>query len=483
MQLRPTDLPEPVVPATSRCGIGARSAMTGSPAMFLPSTSGSEAPWSSNALLTDQFVQVDRSRAWHWAVRCRSRCAPGWSRRAPRSRDMLRAISSASWITRLALMPRRGLELVHRHDRAGPDLDDLALDVEIVEHAFEQPRIALQRGLVDRPRLVAGGAGLSRSSGGSCVVVARGRARSACALGLGAREGAIARSAITGPGRASGIATARGAARALRLGRQRLPARASRRARRSDRRGAAAGSRRAARSADVDRKLDAHRPQRRPAPDSADAARRSTASAIGLADEADRPVAAARRRASPTTPPQPAGSASTAPREDSASAVADQRDADERAAQHPPPAPDRHVAPQPRRDDQRRPAAAARPAGRTARSSRSANHAPGGPSQLRAGPPEAVLSEGSLRMIAGEREHASAAPQRTDRDRADQRAAARARRPSPSRATSGGCARLAIALSSKCSLSVRAESSRLRESRVKAAGVVRRTRWQALRRR
>ena len=31
-----TDLPEPVVPATSRCGILARSAMTGSPPMVLP---------------------------------------------------------------------------------------------------------------------------------------------------------------------------------------------------------------------------------------------------------------------------------------------------------------------------------------------------------------------------------------------------------------------------------------------------------------
>ena len=33
----PTDLPEPVVPAISRCGMRARSANTGSPPMFLPS--------------------------------------------------------------------------------------------------------------------------------------------------------------------------------------------------------------------------------------------------------------------------------------------------------------------------------------------------------------------------------------------------------------------------------------------------------------
>ncbi len=35
----PTDLPEPVVPATSRCGILARSATTALPAMSLPSAS------------------------------------------------------------------------------------------------------------------------------------------------------------------------------------------------------------------------------------------------------------------------------------------------------------------------------------------------------------------------------------------------------------------------------------------------------------
>ena len=42
--LIPTDLPEPVVPAISRCGMRARSAMTGAPPMSLPSTSGSFPP-------------------------------------------------------------------------------------------------------------------------------------------------------------------------------------------------------------------------------------------------------------------------------------------------------------------------------------------------------------------------------------------------------------------------------------------------------
>ncbi len=44
----------------------------------------------------------------------------------------------------------RGLELVERHHRPGPHLDDLAAHAEILEHGFEQPRVLLQRFLVDR---------------------------------------------------------------------------------------------------------------------------------------------------------------------------------------------------------------------------------------------------------------------------------------------------------------------------------------------
>ena len=80
--------------------------------------------------------------------------------------DMLRAMSSASWMTRLALMPARRLELVHGDDRARADLDDLALHREIVEHAFEQPGIALERRLVERDDWRGGGGGLSRSTEG-----------------------------------------------------------------------------------------------------------------------------------------------------------------------------------------------------------------------------------------------------------------------------------------------------------------------------
>jgi arginine decarboxylase len=43
MALMPTDLPEPVVPAIRRCGMRARSTMTGSPPMALPRASGNVA--------------------------------------------------------------------------------------------------------------------------------------------------------------------------------------------------------------------------------------------------------------------------------------------------------------------------------------------------------------------------------------------------------------------------------------------------------
>ena len=48
----------------------------------------------------------------------------------------------------------RGFELVHRHHRAGAHGGDLALDVEIVEHVFEQAGVAFQRQLVELARLV-----------------------------------------------------------------------------------------------------------------------------------------------------------------------------------------------------------------------------------------------------------------------------------------------------------------------------------------
>ena len=51
MVLMATDLPEPVVPAISRCGMRARSTITGSPPIVLPRQSGSlAAEWSKSSV-------------------------------------------------------------------------------------------------------------------------------------------------------------------------------------------------------------------------------------------------------------------------------------------------------------------------------------------------------------------------------------------------------------------------------------------------
>ena len=107
MQLRPTDLPDPVVPATSKCGIGARSAITGSPAIFLPRISGSAMFWSSNAWLPISSDKVTASR-FGLGSSMPITLRPGIVATRADSADMLRAMSSASWITRLALMPLAG---------------------------------------------------------------------------------------------------------------------------------------------------------------------------------------------------------------------------------------------------------------------------------------------------------------------------------------------------------------------------------------
>ena len=63
MALTPTDLPEPVVPATSRCGILARSANTGRPPMSWPSArvTGDLALSYSGAESTSEKCTICRS--------------------------------------------------------------------------------------------------------------------------------------------------------------------------------------------------------------------------------------------------------------------------------------------------------------------------------------------------------------------------------------------------------------------------------------
>ena len=59
-----TDLPEPVVPATSRCGILARSTMTGSPPMVLPSAIASRCFEVSKSWLASSSRRYTVSRRW-----------------------------------------------------------------------------------------------------------------------------------------------------------------------------------------------------------------------------------------------------------------------------------------------------------------------------------------------------------------------------------------------------------------------------------
>ena len=107
MALTPTDLPEPVVPATSRCGMRARSANTGVPSMLLPSTSGSVASVDAEGLRLQQLAQETVSRralgsSMPMALR------PGTTATRTEAALIERAMSSASAITRDDLMPRAG---------------------------------------------------------------------------------------------------------------------------------------------------------------------------------------------------------------------------------------------------------------------------------------------------------------------------------------------------------------------------------------
>ena len=81
--------------------------MTGSPAIFLPRISGSDMFWSSNAWLPTSSLSATASRlALGSSMPITLR--PGIVATRADSADMLRAMSSASWITRLALIPLAG---------------------------------------------------------------------------------------------------------------------------------------------------------------------------------------------------------------------------------------------------------------------------------------------------------------------------------------------------------------------------------------
>ena len=102
-----TDLPEPVVPAISRWGILARLAITGSPAMSLPRASGNRMLLSPKS----RAERISRSTTFSrmaFGSSMPMTLRPGTVETRADSADMLRAMSSASPITRLAFNPGAG---------------------------------------------------------------------------------------------------------------------------------------------------------------------------------------------------------------------------------------------------------------------------------------------------------------------------------------------------------------------------------------
>ena len=97
-----TDFPEPVAPAMSRCGIFARSAMTGFPSRSLPSAIGSAARALRKSAMLDQLAKADDLRRRDSAPRRQPRRVResarrcGSTARASRARDRSRGSRSAA---------------------------------------------------------------------------------------------------------------------------------------------------------------------------------------------------------------------------------------------------------------------------------------------------------------------------------------------------------------------------------------------------
>ena len=107
MALRPTDFPEPVVPAISKCGIGARSATTGRPAMSFPRMMGRVPllPWKLSEEISSDKDTISRLRL---GSSMPMTLRPGMTATRAETALIERAMSSARPITRLALMPGAG---------------------------------------------------------------------------------------------------------------------------------------------------------------------------------------------------------------------------------------------------------------------------------------------------------------------------------------------------------------------------------------
>jgi len=104
----PTLLPEPVVPAMSRCGIARRSSTTGSPWMSLPRASvrSEREPWKRSDSTTSRTAMISPPPGFGTSMP--TLALPGSRSTRIDSADNARARSSESPITWLTLIPAAG---------------------------------------------------------------------------------------------------------------------------------------------------------------------------------------------------------------------------------------------------------------------------------------------------------------------------------------------------------------------------------------
>ena len=199
MVLIATDLPEPVVPAISRCGIRARSAITGAPLMSLPSANGRRPVLrvqSSEPNISPRNT-VSRLRVGQLDA---DDVAAGDGGDAHRgdvhvARDV---VGQADHPRRLGA--GRRLQLVERHHRAGIDGGDAAAHAVILQHRLQQAGLVGQR-LLARP-----GNGAAARDDGSASKLSGGRRQ-----GPSARSSRCCRAAslaLRGRGRSADAAAA-----------------------------------------------------------------------------------------------------------------------------------------------------------------------------------------------------------------------------------------------------------------------------------
>ena len=130
MVLMVTDLPVPVAPAISRCGILARSATTGFPSRSRPSAIGSAArPPAPTPPISSSSRRVT-IRAIGLGTSTPTAPLPGIGATRIDGARMVIARSSASATIRPAFTPGAGHHLELGHHRAGGPAGDLALDLE-----------------------------------------------------------------------------------------------------------------------------------------------------------------------------------------------------------------------------------------------------------------------------------------------------------------------------------------------------------------